>query len=569
MESIEIKYFLFIILIWYGLPFLVAVVLPAWIIPRLVKKFSNRKNLSLPSLKFFTLNIIGLAILANIFWEFVLYDRVYYEWDRLFLPYTLLNHEGPSLGERPNWIASGWKGWYLHVVWFVITAGIYSFSAFVAYSKNKTHEHSQKYLKVLITSVITLLLVSVTLPSLALLSLNHSSLGMPTNLQYEEVDQACVPAPTEEPQIFYVGDQEEWLSDLSGNNLRPAFQKHLQLKSTPEPLSPDGTKAALVWGGDLWVHCLHSKGAFKIALPENLEHSSTYEVRSSPSWSPDSKFMILNNGGDLLLLDLDKKKTEVVKNQVALIDNNVDITAKDRDPSVQPFEYGDAYWSRDDFIYYTAFINNTVELRKLNWRSSSEEVVYSGEMNINILKGSPDGKWLLVTQRPFSTTPQLDNDENHIYLFNTQDKSMTNAVFGDTKALSYKTIFSPSSSLIATSNSSWQTAPVPKGFPALVYDLDSAEVYSITPKIETWLKNRGVDLTNKAVVVEIIDFVDDETVLVKVQAIEHLKGIPYQLNGLFHYATGELTILQEYPATSFDENRVKRIEPFHIIERSP
>ncbi len=52
---------------FYVLPFLLAVVLPAWGIPTLVVRKLNRKKEQLPSIRPFIVSMAILAFLANLF----------------------------------------------------------------------------------------------------------------------------------------------------------------------------------------------------------------------------------------------------------------------------------------------------------------------------------------------------------------------------------------------------------------------------------------------------------------------------------------------------------------------
>lgn len=83
-----------VVVLFYVLPVILTVALPAWVIPHLAARVLNRKKEKIPSLWPFILNLILLAIAANIFWEMAIFDHVYHEWDRTIAPYSFfsMNH---------------------------------------------------------------------------------------------------------------------------------------------------------------------------------------------------------------------------------------------------------------------------------------------------------------------------------------------------------------------------------------------------------------------------------------------------------------------------------------------
>ncbi len=122
-----------IFVLFYLIPFLLTVVLPAFAVPLFAMKITKSyDDKLLPSLFPFSISLIILAILGNLFWEFLLYNKIYYEWDRLFLPYTFISYESPILDGSASWIAPGWSLWHLHFLWLGITFFIYILSAIIA-----------------------------------------------------------------------------------------------------------------------------------------------------------------------------------------------------------------------------------------------------------------------------------------------------------------------------------------------------------------------------------------------------------------------------------------------------
>lgn len=164
MKIVSIFTFVFYYGVFYVLPFLLAVVLPAWGIPSLVRCILNRKREKLPSLLPFAVNMIFLAFLVNLCWEFLLFNKVYYEWDRTFLPYTFFSYESPILDGSVSWIAPGWKQWNLYVIWLTSTVFISVVSASLAYFLHRSSEHKKEYRKILAVSVVSLIVATLILP---------------------------------------------------------------------------------------------------------------------------------------------------------------------------------------------------------------------------------------------------------------------------------------------------------------------------------------------------------------------------------------------------------------------
>lgn len=152
--------FLWTFFFFLGLPFIFGIGLPALVIPPLIAKIFFRQS-KLPSLRPVVLSLIILGFFANILWDLTLYNHVYYEWDRLFLPYTFFSHESPHISPHLNWYASGWNSNILDIAWASITIGIYSLSAAFWLILNRKKEG--KKLKFIFTCLSILIIISAIL----------------------------------------------------------------------------------------------------------------------------------------------------------------------------------------------------------------------------------------------------------------------------------------------------------------------------------------------------------------------------------------------------------------------
>ncbi|MEX0896042.1 MAG: hypothetical protein WDZ94_03825 [Patescibacteria group bacterium] len=551
-----------IIVIFYILPFILAVLLPAWLLPQLVARFINRQKLPIPSLLLFTVSLVVLAIFANLFWEFALFNRIYHEWDRTFLPYTFFWHESPSL-YGSSWIATHWKQWHLYAIWLVLTELIYISAAFLAYFKRSGVENTKLFRKILVASVIALTILSIVIPQFIFAGMKYL-FSDTYNIDYKQVDVACTPSASTEPKIIYTGTQNEWISDISGQNLQQAFKKNLQLNRSQDVLSPDGTMAVIIWEKDLWIHCVHSDGAFKIELPKPEQEVGHYQSGSFPSWSPDSQQMVINNAGDVLLVDLTHKTTEVLKETVAIRDNKVDITAKDRDVMIPPFEFGDADWSPSGTIYYTSFNGDEVRLHELNPKTNKNEIVHQSQNLLAITSGDPTGNWLLLSEQSWATQGDMNNWKSESYFFNTASKQVIEIPDGDIS----NPVWSPSGQSVAQSTGSWMHSPKLAAFPATILNLETHQSTSVTDMVGIALENQNIKVGNNILVVEIKDFVDESRILLKIALPGSGIDIPRQINAILDMSTNELSILQDYPAETYEthqSDRSDRVVPLKII----
>lgn len=546
--------------LFYVLPFLLAIVLPSCVIPFLVKRILNKKKVKLPSLKPFIISLIFLASTANLFWERDLFNKVYYEWDRIFLPYTFFSHEAPLLDGNASWIAQGWKNWHLDIIWLFLTVIIYLTSAGFAYIRHRKDIQAKLYRKILMGSVFALTIASLLLSQLGLKGLGLL-VNAPSNLNYKEVNVPCTKSPFSGPRILYAGSQAEWTSDLKGKNLKQAFKKHLQLMARENILSTNGASVSILWDNNIWIHCVNSDGAFKINLPKAINEAGINAPRSIPVWAPDSKQLIMNNNGDLLLINLIDKTTKVLKQKVALRDNHIDITSKNRDQMIPPFEYGDAYWNVNGTIYYTSFSDNLVSLHQFNPISNEDKPIRQSDKQLRISNGDPTGKWLFIDEYNWATKSK-NEPQGKTYLFNTQSYELTEY----NNESGYSFVWSPSGKYLAESTGSWASSPIEEAFPALLLDINTKQKINVSDIVKKYLDEKGFKVENKLLIVEIKDFVDESHLLIKILLQDSSTQIPRQINGIVDINSGKLDILQNYPENSYQNEKTDRLEPILIIK---
>lgn len=139
------------------IPFIFFVALPAFTIPIIIQFITHSKYQG-KSLLIFSISIVILSFIANLLWNTFIFNKVYYEWDRIILPFTLFTHESPLLDGNGTWIADEWTLQGLHYLWFCIVLIIYTLSAVISLLfKEKSHNDATK---LILLSYITLLLIS-------------------------------------------------------------------------------------------------------------------------------------------------------------------------------------------------------------------------------------------------------------------------------------------------------------------------------------------------------------------------------------------------------------------------
>jgi hypothetical protein len=148
-------------LIFDVIPFVLMVVLPSVVIPLAVLFFSKykiRRNIS--AIVYLSLCLIILGLLGNFFWDNFIYKHIYYEWDRLILPFTFVIHESPLTDNTGSWIAKGYTQKSLDFIWLGITLSIYLLSGIISLLINIKNRFSSETVRIVINSVVILSIVS-------------------------------------------------------------------------------------------------------------------------------------------------------------------------------------------------------------------------------------------------------------------------------------------------------------------------------------------------------------------------------------------------------------------------
>lgn len=119
--------------------FILFVALPAFGLTFLGLKFSKVSKKDNSYLVVFPLMLIILAVLANFLWDQFIFKKIYYEWDRIMIPYTFGYYEFASplvykgsVSQGPNWFAPGWNQRNFALFWYAITEVIYLIGGIIA-----------------------------------------------------------------------------------------------------------------------------------------------------------------------------------------------------------------------------------------------------------------------------------------------------------------------------------------------------------------------------------------------------------------------------------------------------
>lgn len=529
------------LVLFYVAPFLLIIVLPSILIPITVRFFINRKRERIPSLKLFISLLILGGFLANVIWVMFLQNSIYHSWDpKAFLSYTFFNYDRPSFGIGNSWIQEGWKAWHLTAIWFATTIFIYFLagcSNLVAYRKSNKIRILRK---IIVASLIVLLSMTIGLPKLLTrLPILHQSFTGVRN--FTEKNIPCTKSAFKEPRIlfWYNAENGEVVTDVDGQNIDLAFEHDLQIRSGNAVFSPDEAKVltTFTWN-NLWISCVNSQGVYKITLPDfsPTKYALPY---SRPSWSPDSNQLVLNLYGDLATIDVASKKITVHKKRVAYRDNGVDMTSKGRNQSIPAYEVGSAYWSRNGLIYYTSFEENITVLHRYDPTNSTDEKLQTFDAVMRIVSGDPTGKYLVINtyipreDRSFDakTEKYALLDENGQLAGPPLDTPIkSNVVWSPSgKYFSYKDYLSPVR-------------------PTMIYAIDGSEKVDVSQLTSEALRQANHTPGPTPLAVEIIDFIDDDRVLVRSYFLEETVDRHYVLaNSLINFHSKESKILQYYP----------------------
>lgn len=170
-------------IILYLIPFLVTTAIPALFLPKIVSMFFS-KNLKSENFNFlpFTLSLIILSIGGILFWEFGLFNRVYYEWDRFYFAYNFFFYNRPILDSLINWLAPGWTFWYLYLIWLVTTFGIYLVTLLVCFRFSQKYKDSYLYRKIVLISISPFILLTLIASVFNFLRTNNEIASNPKSL---------------------------------------------------------------------------------------------------------------------------------------------------------------------------------------------------------------------------------------------------------------------------------------------------------------------------------------------------------------------------------------------------
>lgn len=157
----DIVPYLILILAWYVFPLALTTIIPALTLTSIFRRLTKNQNKPLPSFKPFALSLTILAIVGNIVWEVFVFNKVYYNNDRVLLPYTFFFHEDPYLFPgNASWIAEGWTLQSLNWIWLALTFSIYIISILIALYYGRKRANYSQYKKIIFLSIIPFIVLN-------------------------------------------------------------------------------------------------------------------------------------------------------------------------------------------------------------------------------------------------------------------------------------------------------------------------------------------------------------------------------------------------------------------------
>lgn len=342
----------------------------------------------LPYVIFVILFILG----ANVLWEIAVFNKLYYEWDRISPPVSLIIQELPYLDGSSSWIAEGWTIFGLHILWLVVLFCIYTLSiiATVLWLRNKNYKITKSYLAVVVSTSFVLLLFPIIILSVPKTAVTP---------QYVDRKEAFTPCkkPTEQNRILYRGQKNDYISSINGENLRKIWEYDASSGYSYGVIAPDRSMVAYQEPDGLWIRCVDTDGQYKISFDGRNINGKEYSPRSlfaGLSWSPDSTQIVVNYAGDLIVVDvINRQKTEIYSN-VAFKNNGINPYGK-KPTNVAIFQIGTAFWAPNGDIFYSKFTEEEVELRKLSLKNKKDELIFTSTRPVDVATITPDSKIII------------------------------------------------------------------------------------------------------------------------------------------------------------------------------
>ena len=102
-----------------------------------------------------------LVLLANWVWTNVFNGKLFYEWDNLYMQYSLTFYQPPVLDNSPSWISPSLTLWHLYFLWMGITIFIYFFATSLSLLIYRNNKHIKEYKEIIFKSTFWMFLISI------------------------------------------------------------------------------------------------------------------------------------------------------------------------------------------------------------------------------------------------------------------------------------------------------------------------------------------------------------------------------------------------------------------------
>lgn len=514
-------------------PTLLGVIFPLWI-SLLIAKNLFTKQLSIKFFLPFGISIVSLLILANFLWDSLVFNHIYYEWDRTFFPpLTLLHHEIPVLDGMGTWIAQGWSLFSLHLLHYAILLVIYSLSIILSlwWFSRKTKESVANLQKTLITTAILLFISAILFTNFS-----HYVGKLVSNLFYKPIQRAenniqCIPPTQPNQQIYFGGVGADFISSKDGKT------RNIWTKNgggyPSGVISPDSSAVAYTdtntEGDVIWVVCTENEGMYRIPFPpQKISGVNVHIYNVSPVWSPDSTQLVLNFAGDLIKVDVFNKQKEVIYPKIAVKDFGIDPTKPRPSGFLSYYQTGSVYWAEDGTVYYEKFLDDTVELRAL-YPDDKDEVVFTSKFPLSIEKVSNEPDKLLITESDWTSPGHNTNFHSDRYIYNILTKQREGLLYGETLRnqniypirqfqvtldRKYLVISTGGIGMIDTNNE----------MELLIKELSTNTIIDIKAKMKTYLRNNGLSTPEEVVSITGIGVSNSNELLIYVTYGDYTKS---------------------------------------------
>ncbi len=291
------------------------------------------------------------------------------------------------------------------------------------------------------------------------------------------------PKPVNRERILAGGEQMDFIVSKDGKDITKIWDKTAYGYSSGK-VSFDGSMIAYLEENDLeddkkiWIRCTEGDGQYSIPLKNKIIRNKRVSISTKPSWSHDSKYLLMNYVGDLIKINVANKEKTIIYPSIAIKEELREWEGK----KFYDYEVGQAFFGIDDSIFYVKFSDEGSELHRIN----------------------PKGKDVLITKGRNLIVHDILQDNQKI-LYARDGKMYLLDFIGNTEVeWSYKSniFYSRGQSRdnkydLLASGGEYGIDNTPNPLKMRIVNLENGEEIDILKKIKTFLKDENISWIDK------------------------------------------------------------------------